>query len=56
MLGLVFEDIILVRIVNHTEELSIVSSRRFTIVILHIGLKFPSGREDLLFEMYILLV
>ena len=53
MLGLGFEDIILMIIVNHTKESSMVSSRICPRVFLHIGLKFPYDREDCHVEMYI---
>ena len=56
MWGLGLEYIVLVNIVNHTKESSIVSSRIYTRVFLYIGLQFPSDREDFLVEMCILLI
>ena len=50
------EDILLDIVVNHTVDSEIVSSRRCLRVFLHIGLKFLPNREDLLVEMYILLI
>ena len=50
------EDILLVRIVNHTGESYIVSSRRCPIIFLRIGLKVHSDREDSLVEICILLI
>ena len=55
MQGIVSEDILLVGIVKHTGWSAIVSSRICPRVFLHLGLKFPSDREDFLVEIYILL-
>ena len=49
------EDIILVSIVNHTRESSIVSSKIYPRVFIQIGLKFTSDRGDFLVGMDILL-
>ena len=48
-------DILLVIIIKHTEESSIVFSRIFPILFLRLGLKFISDREYFLVEMCILL-
>ena len=53
MIGFLLEEKLLASIVKKTEDSCIVSSRRFPIVFLHLGLKFTSDREDLLFEMCI---
>ena len=55
MWGIVLEEIILVSIINHTGESEIVSSRIFLRVVLHLGMKFTSNREDFYVEMYIFL-
>ena len=55
MQGIVSEDILLVGIVKHTGWSAIVSSRICPRVFLHLGLKFPSDREDFLVGMCILL-
>ena len=49
------EEILLVSIVNHTGNSVIVYSRICPRVFIHIGMEFPSDREDLLVEMCILL-
>ena len=49
------EEKTLVIIVKHTVESSIVSSKIFPRVFLHLGLKFPSDREGFLVEKFILL-
>ena len=49
------EEILLVSIVNHTVNSVIVYSRICPRVFIHIGMEFPSDREDLLVEMCILL-
>ena len=53
--GIGSEDILSVSILNHTGESSIVSIRICPRVFLHLVMKFPSDREELLVEMYILL-
>ena len=53
MRGIGLEEIILVRILKHTGESYIVSSRRCTRLFLQIGMEFPSGRGDFLVEMCI---
>ena len=55
MLELGLEEIILVRIVKHSGESSIVSSKRFPRVFLQLGLKFLSDKEYFHVEIYILL-
>ena len=49
------EEILLESIVNRTEDSEIFSSRIFLRAFFQLGLKFPSDREELLVEMYILL-
>ena len=49
------EKTVLVRTVKHTVELDILSSKRFSIVFIYLGLVFTSNREDFLVEIYILL-
>ena len=52
MLCLGLEVIILVSTINHNGESTIDSSRRYPIIFLYLGLKFPSDSEDFLVELY----
>ena len=54
MLGIVLEEILLLRIIKHTGESDILSSVICTRLFIQIILQFPSDRGDFLVEMCIL--